>query len=154
MAFDVNKFMSARLVPRTESVPVPDLKDFFEGKDKPVWTVRGITGNELGRANEAAARNKNIAAILEGLVSGKNADKVNSVRKLLGTGEGDVPDDIAKRIEMLKIGSVDPVCDLDLALKMCKAFPVEFFQLTNKITNLTGQGHEPGKAPPSGKTKK
>jgi hypothetical protein len=51
---------------------------------------------------------------------------------------------------MLVIGSVDPRIELETAIKLCKVFPVEFMQLTNKITVLTGQGSVPGKPRSSG----
>ena len=140
MSFNTSAFLDAKLVPRTEDIKVPDLKPFFDKKDELVWKVRGLTGKELGRANEAVVRNKNIAAILDGLVSSQNSKKTDAVRKLIGNVENDTPEDIAKRLEMLVLGSVEPACDLDLALKLCTAFPVEFFQLTNAITTLTGKG--------------
>jgi hypothetical protein len=63
-----------------------------------------------------------------------------------------VPDDVAKRIEHLVLGSVDPVCTPDLAVRLCETYPVEFYQLTTKILELTGKGQEPGKSKRSGKT--
>lgn len=149
MPFDKKAFLKAGFRPREKAVPVPDLKQFFAKGEKRVWKVRGLEGVELGRANEAAERNRNIAAVLEGLVAQGQKKKVDSMRELLGIGD-QTPSDIAKRIEMLVIGSVEPECDLDLALKLCKTFPVEFFSITNWIIRLTGQGHEPGKARPSG----
>jgi len=151
MPFDPKKFTKTKFEPRTESVPVPDLKEFFDKKEKPVWKVRGLTGTELGRANESAERNKNIAAVIEGLLAASARKKTDSMRKLLGIDDS-TPPDIAKRIDMLVAGSIEPVCDLDLALKLCEAFPVEFFQITTKILELTGKGHMPGKPRPSGKT--
>ena len=151
--FDAKKFLKTKFIPRTEEVPVPDLQAFFPDGAKAVWKVRGLTGHELGRANEAAERNKNIAAILEGLVSGAAKEQTEAVKELLGVG-GSTPQDIAKRLEHLTTGSVDPPCTSDLAVRLCETFPVEFFQLTNRIVQLTGQGQMPGKQPPSGETPK
>jgi len=152
--FNTKKFMSTRFEPRTQEVKVPDLREFFEGKKvKAVWKVRGLTGQELGRANEGVERNKNISAILEGIVAAGNKPKVDAMRKLLGISD-DTPQDIAKRLYMLEIGSVEPVADMNLCLKICTCFPIEFYELTHTITVLTGKGHVPGKAEPSGKTKK
>ncbi|MBE9533900.1 MAG: hypothetical protein IMF03_02790 [Proteobacteria bacterium] len=152
MGFDAKKFLQTQLVPREETVPVPDMKDFFPEGEKPEWKVRGLTGVELARSNEAVARNKDIAAILEGLISQNNQAKIDSVKQLIGTDDK-VPNDIAKRIELFIMGSVEAV-DIDIANKICTAFPVEFFEITNKITVLTGQGHVPGKPKPSGETQK
>jgi hypothetical protein len=149
MGFDAKRFQKARFTARIEDVPVPDMKDWFGPDDPAMWKVRGLEGSELGYVNETAARNKNIAAILEGIVSPNESEKVQGIKDLLGMA-GQTPEDIARRLEMLVIGSVDPPCDMDLAVKLCKVFPIEFFQLTNKITQLTGQGQVPGKKKLSG----
>jgi hypothetical protein len=151
MSFSTKKFLKTKFTPRQEQVPVPDLKEFFTEGEKPVWTVRGLTGQELGRANEAVEKNKNVAAILEGLVSAETKEKAQAIKDLLGVGGG-VTQDIAKRLELLVTGSVDPPCTQDLAVRICEVFPIEFFQITNAITKLTGQGQMPGKQPPSGGT--
>jgi hypothetical protein len=53
--------------------------------------------------------------------------------------------EIAKRLEMLVMGSVSPEVTLPVAVKLAEAFPVEFLELTNAITTLTGQGFDMGK---------
>ena len=151
MGFDTKKFLKTKFVPRTETHPVPDMRDYFPEGVEPVWKVRGLTGQELGRAEEAAARNKNIAAILEGLTGDASKDKAEAVKELLGVG-GNTPQDIAKRLEHLVLGSVDPFCTSELAVRLCEVFPIEFYQLTNKILMLTGKGQMPGKSVPSGVT--
>ena len=151
MPFDVKKFNKTKFSHRTEAIPVPDMKDFFPDGEEAVWKVRGLTGQELGRANEAAERSKNMAAILAGLTSGSGKEITDAVKELVGVG-GSTPADIAKRLEHICIGSVDPVCTHDLAVRLCEVFPVEFFQITNAIVRLTGQGQMPGKVPPSGVT--
>jgi len=153
MTFDAKKFLKTKFTPRTEEVPVPDLQAFFPEGARAVWTVRGLTGQELGRANEAAERNKNVAAILEGLAGGAAKEKAEAVKELLGVG-GSTPQDIAKRLEHLVTGSVDPPCTQELAVRLCETFPVEFYLITNRIVHLTGQGQMPGKQPPSGETPK
>lgn len=147
MEFDIQKFTSAAFTPRTGEVEVEALRTFFKGltaKQKPKWKVRGLTGNELAQCNEAQQRNRARGAIAEGLLSGVD-DKVSSaVKEMLGTGRA-VPDEIAKRIEMLVIGSVEPTCSHQLAVRLSEAFPVEFYQLTTEVVKLTGLGGEPGK---------
>lgn len=148
MGFDSKKFLKAKFIPRTEDVPVPDLKEFFDAGEA-LWRVRGLEGSELGYVNETAARNRNISAILEGIVSSDDQAKAQGIKDLLGMAGG-TPEDIARRLEMLVLGSVDPKCDMDLAVKLCKTFPIEFFQITNTITKLTGQGSVVGKKKNSG----
>ena len=170
MPFATKKFLKTKFTPRTEDVPVPDMKEFFEDDDgekqppsspfikgeskPPVWKVRGLTGQELGRAAEASEKNKNMSAIIEALSGQASKEKAEALKNMLGVGSAMVPADIAKRIEHLVIGSVDPVCTPDLAVRICEVFPVEFYQITNKIMQLTGQGQMPGKQPPSGETEK
>lgn len=151
MGFDSKKFLKMKFTERTFPVPVPDLKEFFADGTEAVWVVRGLTGQEVGRSAEAADRNKNIQAILAGLTSDTSKEKSEALRNLLGVG-ANTPADIAKRIEQLVAGSVDPKCTSDLAVRLCEVFPVEFYQLTNKIIELTGQGQVPGKQNPSGVT--
>lgn len=147
MEFDANKFASASFKRREEDVPVPDLRDWFKGlkeDDKPVWRVRGLTGEELARVNEASARNRNKNAVIDALNSDKAEKITDAIKELMGTSER-VPDDLARRIEMLTIGSVAPECTHQVAVKLAEAYPVEFYDLTTKITTLTGLGSEPGK---------
>lgn len=150
MAFNKKGFMKAKFQSRTEDIDVPEMKMFFEDGDNPVWKVRGLTGVEIGQSNEASEKNKNMAAIIDGLVSDKSEDKSNSIKKLVGINQ--TPDDIAKRIEMLIMGSIDPVVDLEFALRVCENYPIEFFQITNAITRLTGKGRIVGKLKSSGVT--
>jgi hypothetical protein len=153
MPFDSKRFLKTQFIPREDTVPVPDMKVFFPEGEEPVWKVRGLNGVEMARANEAADRNRNISVILEGLISRSKQEKIDSVKQLIGIDEK-VPNDIAKRVELFILGSVEPKADTELALKVCTAFPIEFFEITNRITILTGRGHVPGKPKPSGKTPK
>lgn len=152
MGFDSKKFLKSKFVHRTEEVPVPDLQAFFPEGEPAVWKVRGLTGQELGRVKEAPERQQKMSGILEGLLSSVTKDVVEGVKAALGAGTAESPADIAIRIEQLVIGSIDPVCTLDLAVKMCEVSAIMFFLLTNKITILTGQGQMPGKFKPSSET--
>lgn len=151
MAFKKSEFLAEKFQPRTESVPVPDMKSWFEKGDKPEFKVRGLTGKEVGRATEAAERNKKLTEIAEGLFGKKSKDFAKALQNLV---DPSTPKDIAKRISMLVMGSVEPEVDEEFALKLCQFFPIEFFSISNKITELTGLGHLPGKPKPSGTKQK
>jgi len=151
MPFDIKKFKKTRFIPRTDDVKVPDMKAYFAEGDKPVWKVRGLTGPELGRCNEMAANTKKMAAILEGVAGSSPGEIRDAVKKLIGDRE-DTPEDIARRMYLLITGSVEPALvteagdeDLDAAIQLAKAFPIEFMNITNRIVKLTGMGHLPGK---------
>ena len=148
--FDTKRFMQEKFEPRTADVPMPELADFFDKGETPVFKVRGLEGFEVGRAKEAAARNRNIKAILEGIVSQRSEDVKNAVRKLIGADD-DVPQEIAEKIEFVLAGLVEPPdWKLDNVLWLCRNFPVNFYALSQKILELTGLGHIPGKPRPSG----
>lgn len=152
MKFDLKRFKQTKWQPRQEAVEVPDLRDFFTGLKEgevPAFVVRGLNGKELGAASEAATKGKDVAAVVAAIAGGTSKEKAKEVLDLLGLG-GDTPPDIAKRLHHLVAGSVEPKLEMDGALAICKAFPVEFYALTNKIHVLTGQGHLPGKPPASG----
>jgi len=147
--FDIKRFKKARFEPRTAEVRIKELDDFFEPGTEPVFRVRGLTGHELARSHDAVERNRDVNAAIEGLVSSRDKDKAGAIRSLLGV-DREVPDEVARRLEQLVIGSVDPELDLEAAGKLCKAFPIEFYLLTNKIAELTGLGSVEAKKKSSG----
>ncbi len=146
MSFDKKVFLKAKLEPRVEAVSVPDLKIFFKEGTEPLWKVRNLSGHELGMINEAAARAKALSAVLDGIISTDSREQVEAIKASLGLND-DTPADIVRRIEMLKLGSVDPAIDQETAVKICTHYPVVFFELTQKITALTGLGAEVKKKP-------
>ncbi|MEY2656076.1 MAG: hypothetical protein RLZZ524_3104 [Pseudomonadota bacterium] len=144
MAFDAAKFERAKLEPRRATVAVPALAPFFDDGEAPAWQVRGLTSSELHRAMEAGKRQGSIESIVKALAA--SGDQAQAVRKALGL-TADTPGEIAKRLEMLVMGSVAPAIELPAAVKLAEAFPIEFLTLTNEITELTGKGFDLGKAP-------
>ena len=153
MAFESGRFMAEKFEPRTIAVPVPELKQWFDKGENPTWTVRGLTGIEIARANEVAAKRSISTAILEGLLTMKATEVKEAVSRLVGRGD-DIPEDLAKKVEHLVMASVDPICDEDLALRINKAYPTVFLTLSQNIIILSGQGMSPGKSKPFGKKPK
>jgi hypothetical protein len=150
VTFDLNRFRQAALAPRQAAVPVPDLRFFFpEGAD-PVWVVRGLTGEEIARANESNQRSGLIAAAVQALsnAASAKAEQTEALQALIGYGT-DVPQDLAKRFDHLVFGSVDPAIDRETAVRMFNSYPIVAYQLTNRILELTGEGPDLGKLPPS-----
>lgn len=148
---DIREFLRADLKPRTEDVAVPALAPWNDGV-APTVVVRGLSGPELARVREAAEKHKNIGKTIEALVGGTDKEKIAAMRETMGIGD-ELPEDFAKRLEMLVIAAVEPSLDMTAALKLATSFPVDFYFLTNKITELTGQGHTiPGKPAPSTET--
>ena len=150
--FDAKKFLNEKFTARTKDVPVPDLKAWFPKGAKAIWTVRGLEGKEIGLTKEAAGKNKSIAGIMKMLSSAKVVDKTKALEAVFDMGEGRTTDNIAERLEQMTMGSVEPKCDLLLAVKVCQRYPVDFYSITNEILQLTGLGMMPGK--PRKSTKK
>ena len=154
--FDRSGFLQAKLSARVRDVLVPELAEWFTGGDASAahWTVRGLTANELAKVNEAETRNRRESALVEALASGSRAEIVEEMQHALGRGKDTRPD-LARRLEMLVHGAIEPTCDEELAVKLAEAFPTQFFQLTNAILELPGRGSAAEKKPiDSGETQK
>jgi len=75
MSFDSKKFLKQKYVYREEDVPVPDLGLYFKEGEKPLWKVRGLTGQEMGQVHEAVGVQKNIRSVLSALEGVSEKDK-------------------------------------------------------------------------------
>ena len=154
MSFDSKAFLQTQFQPRTKDVRVPELGRFFPGGE-PVWTVRSLTAAEIARAREANEKRNVANALTEALTEPGQSEKVRAIRNVLGHGD-EVPNDVCYRHELLALGSVDPKCPMDLAVRLAENFAVVFYLLTNTILELTNQGAETAekKPAPSGKIPK
>lgn len=154
MPFDVKAFSKAKFVFRTEEVKVsaPGLIDFFKDAD-PVFVVRGLSGEEMSKAQSAGNKAKALNTLIDAVSGGNHTEQVNALRDSMGINQDSLPEDVAKRIEMLEYGSVEPKIDTQMSVKIFKNFPVDAFYLTNRIMHLSGLGSEVGKPQPSGKEK-
>jgi len=145
--FNQTKFRKQEFIDRVESVDVPALRrwfDFDEDEEQDdnapcSWQVRGLSGPEFASMMDVASKSRNLNTIIEAISNSKV--KTEELKKVLGMGS-DTPEDLAKRIEQLVLGSVDPVVDSSLAIKLASSFPIEFYIITNKITALTGMGRD------------
>lgn len=150
---DLDRFLGASFLPREATIAVPELSNFF-GEETPEWTIRGLTSAELARANEISDRMPgNIRALVDSLTG--DGDKAEAIRKIVGLPTSEVPADVSRRIEMLATGSVSPELGesrRDVAVRLAETFPTVFYNLTNRILSLTGQGAELGKRKRSGGT--
>ena len=152
MSFDARAFLAERFEDRITDVPVPDLKHWFVAGSAPVWRVRGLTGDELGRVNEALEKYRNVSALVNSLVGADPRQKAEAVKEALGIAGQKTPESIVRELELVVIGSVDPICDMQLAVKLKDNFPIEFRQIAQAILVATGKGRVPGKSKPSGET--
>lgn len=147
--FLTDKFANAKFEPRTEEIDVPFMRDFFEEGREPKFIIRGLNAVELNTTIEANTKQKSIDNIVKAITTDR--DQIQSVRKALGMS-GDIPAEIAKRIETFVLGCVSPQFNHSMAVKFAEAFPIEFYDITNKILNLTGMGGSYVKPQPSSQT--
>jgi len=104
MEFDSKKFLKEKFTDRTGSVSVPDMVAWFSGKGKPAFTVRGLTGKEVGIARVAAARNKSVEGILKMLKDAKVSEQVDALKSVFDMDLSGATEETAIRIEYFKIG--------------------------------------------------
>lgn len=149
MAFNADKFQRAQYEARTKTVELPALAEFFGEGEAPAFTVRGLSASELQRAREAASRGKSVDAVVKAIASQK--DQVDTIRRALGMSS-DTPGEVVRRLEMLVQGCVAPRLEHATAVKLAEVCPVEFYDLTNRITELTGLGASRVKPQPSSPT--
>ena len=143
MGFNADKFQTANFAPRTFDVLVHDLKDFFDEGDKLVWTVRGLTGPELGKVNEASTQNKALSELVEGILSENLTTKIEAIKESLGLTDS-VPDEVVRGIMQIRLGSIEPECTQEMAVRLADTHPVVFYTLWRKIIELTGMGQSLG----------
>ncbi len=149
--FKLADFKRAKFSHREQEVKVPGLTRFFEGD--PVWIVRGLTGEELAKVDEAAEQAKSLLAIAEGLVGGDAKAQATAIGELVGHSS-ETPAELVKRLTMLTTASIAPSVDRQTAVRLAENFPIEFKILVVTIMRLTGLGKDPGKLPGSGATPK
>lgn len=152
MAFDLKNWRKTSFEARTEQVRVEALADWFEEGDEPVFVVRGLNGEELSQVRESVDKNKNVSDIVEAMSSSNSQEKVNAIREMLGVSES-VPNELVRRLEQLALGSVDPDLDHEDAKLLATRNPVEFYLITGKIVELTGEGQQPLKKKDSRQTR-
>lgn len=145
--FDTRAFEKASFTTRTATVKVPALAAFFKDGEPAEFTVRGLTGNEMMQCTDAAKKRANVELVVDALQL--TSEHKKDFEKLLGN-VSDLSAEIVRRLEMLTINFPD--IKLPIWIKVCDAFPVVFFDLTQNILELTGQGKAVEKPLPSGET--
>ena len=145
MGFDADKFNNAKFAFRESTVNVPALAAFFPDGEPPEWKVRGLTGHEMASVREAAKVAANVEAIVGQLLQGDAAARADAVKSAIGIStQAGTPEDMVRRIHMLKHGSVEPACDQRMAVRLADVSVTTFYELTTKITELTGLGKRLG----------
>ncbi len=148
MPFDLRRFNREDLKPRTEEIKVPEMKAWFDEEDAPVFTSRALTGEEFYRVREAVQRRADFQAIAAGLLSGGGEAIAEAIEAFYGA----VPDEFARRVEVLVFGCVKPALDRQAAVKLLTHYPVSAHAVSEAILRATGEGSIPGESNGSGGT--
>jgi len=174
MAFDVKKFEKAQIIPRTASIAVPGLIDWFDLDDDKraefdgltgaakeqraeefgvVWKVRGLSDDEFEQATKNANGNRARLGEVFAEMAQLGVTDAERIKDQIGANES-VSLQSALRAEHILLGSVEPKINVQIAYKLGRTFPIEFRQIVTKILELSGLGGvDEKKLKPSGETK-
>ncbi len=141
--FDLQKFQDAKFKENVEEIEVKALAPFFPEGEKPIIKVHALTGVTLAKVKEAIQLNRDIGALIEGLVSNNTTEKVDAIKETMGISENS-PDDLVRRIAILQYGCIEPEMSQEVCVKLADVYPEQFYFLTNKILILTGEGKSLG----------
>lgn len=148
--FDLEAFRKARFSTREDTITLPELEKAGFGDG--VLRLRGLTAEDIARANEAADRSKVLVGLVDKLAGGPK-EKVAAILEGIGFGEN-VPVTLAKRIQHVLMGVIEPELTQEDVVRFADAYPIEFNQVAQKILELTGLGKVAEvKRKPSGKTR-
>lgn len=159
--FDLAAFRKAKFQPREEDVPLAGLTAAgfggYEGEGNDaqpvpvVFKVRGLTAEELARADQEADNSKLLVKVAERL-AGSESERAQALMDGLGLGDG-TPQALAKKLAHAQLAVVSPALKIQDVVRIADAYPMDFLELTNHIYNLTGQGKVAQvKRKPSGKS--
>lgn len=153
MAFDLEKFRRTRYEDRTAELRFHDLAPLFESMDDPVFRVRGLTGIELARVNEAASsirqeQQQAVLALLAGAARRLTGEDLGeALFAMLGVSEEeDAPCALhARTLATLRYGLIEPRFAHEDAVRFAHRFPAHTMALVNRINELTAMGAALGK---------
>ncbi len=159
--FDLDAFRKAKFQAREQEVPLPGLTSGgfggYEGEGDDaqpvpvVFKVRGLTADELARADQEADNSKLLVKVAERL-AGSEAEKAQALLDGLGLGD-DTPQALAKKLAHVQMAVVEPQLKIQDVVRIADAYPTDFLELSSQIYSLTGQGKVAQvKRKPSGKT--
>jgi hypothetical protein len=142
MTFATDRFKEIKYSPRTKTVAMEQLKQFFDPEEKPEFIIRGLTAEEICYCSQAAKGYSQVEPIMLGMLGESPSAKLEAILLSLGISKN-MPEDYAKRIEHFMLGCIQPVSmDREVAVKLSLVVPVEFLYITNEILRLSGIGAE------------
>jgi predicted flavoprotein YhiN len=142
MSFDLNKFQDAKFTHRSEKIKVEELSAFFDGEA--IITVRGLSGPEVALCNDAVQSNKNLKSIVTRLLDPLSSEKAGALIEALALDPTKSTDDFVRRLSLAFHGIVEPKLPYESIVRLAEFYSATFYEISNKILQLTGQGAELG----------
>ena len=140
-ALDLNAWGSVRLESRSETLDFPAIATIMQ-VDTVSITVRGLTADEINKAQAARTNAKLAHELAESLTRAKSADAAGKLKALMGYGDN-VEAVTAVEMEMVALAVTEPEeMDLPAVVKLAESFPVEFKGLVEAVNRLTGLGKQ------------
>lgn len=160
--FDLAAFRKAKFQPREQDVPLAGLTaggfGGYEGEGDQaqpvpvVFKVRGLTADELARAEQQADNAKLLVKVAEGL-AGSEAERSRALLEGLGLGD-DTPKALAQKLAHVQMAVIEPTLKIQDVVRIADAYPTDFLEIYTHIYHLTGKGKVAQvKRKPSGKTR-
>ncbi len=155
MGFDLKKFASAKFQDRIVEVSVPQLKAFFAEGEKPVFKIRGLSGEEVFQVREAMKRAEVQEELVRGFLSDNAQEKARAILEELGLQGNSVPEDFVRHIEVILRGTVEPplMGHRSEIVKLARESSTTFQTLGDQILIATGKGRVLGESNASGETR-
>jgi len=136
MPFNIAEFQNQKIIHRTGEVAVERLAKYFPEGEKPVWKVRGLSGEEMARVGDDVSSNANIGTPKDNPLGNELADVI---KRITGKGEN-VPDSHVHKMAMVEYGSVDPKVSRQDVVKLAAVSVIDFLAIFTKIAELTTMG--------------
>ncbi|MBW2559177.1 MAG: hypothetical protein JRD69_10170 [Deltaproteobacteria bacterium] len=153
MTFNLQEFKRANFQHRKADLELPGLAGFFPEGEKPIITVRGLTGPEVSEVKEEVQTATEVYKLVEAAETKTKA--VSEAVRLLTSGSKDsLPVDHVRELHIVQMGIVKPAFKYEDVVKFAGVFPIEFGLIAQKIYVLTGLGQEQKKRRASGATPK
>jgi hypothetical protein len=142
--FDIKKFDSCKIKQRTKDIPVPQLKSFFPENGEVVFKARALSGSDYGRINQEVKENKvEIVRKLKKVVEGGDLVSIcKGFEVFVDESKKILPDDIIFRTYWILFGCIEPELNLEQVIKIRENFADTFYDLSNKINELSNMGNE------------
>ncbi|MFK5951765.1 MAG: hypothetical protein QM498_01830 [Desulfobacterium sp.] len=142
MPFDQDAFDAAQVNFKTQKVPVPLLKKFFDDDETPEFEIKSLTGVELAIVEESPGRIKILIAALESFAENTVKGFKDGFEELLN-GDIETPETYLRWITLVRLGTV-PQLPEHIVVKMAFSNGGVLKRLAYKISVMSAIGADLG----------